>query len=513
MSSAALPRNPKRWALALCWVLAVSAAVVGTQTDSRAEAKITGDSVVLRWNDAAVAAVRVSRLGPPQVARALAIVHTCIYDAWAAYDGRAAGTRLGASLRRPPAERTLANVQKAVSFAAYRAAVDLFPASRASLFDPLMARLGYDSSDASLDPSGASGVGNRACQAVLDFRHSDGANQMGDVPGGRPGVAYSDYTGYKPVNDVMEPLAPLDPATVKDPNRWQPLRYRDATATLVTPNWIAPYWYRVAPFSLRGGSQLRSATGPAKFGSVQYLQQAREILATSANLTDRQKAIAEYWADGPNSETPPGHWNLFGQFVSRRDRSGAGMAGISSDAKMFFALNNALLDASIVAWDNKIAFDSVRPITAIRYLFRGQPVETWGGDNQGTRVIDGANWLPYQPSYFPTPPFAEYSSGHSTFSAAAARVLTLFTRRARFGASVTIPAGSSRVEPGTTPSRDVTLSWATFDAAADEAGMSRRYGGIHFAQADLDGRAAGRAVGNQVFAKASSLFAGITGYP
>src|SRR5437660_6578111 len=86
------------------------------------------DNVVLRWNAAALQAVRDSRLGPPMVARALAVVHTCMYDAWAAYDRSAVGTRYGGALRRPPSERTLPNKVQAISFAAYRAAVDLFSA-------------------------------------------------------------------------------------------------------------------------------------------------------------------------------------------------------------------------------------------------------------------------------------------------------------------------------------------------------------------------------------------------
>jgi hypothetical protein len=85
------------------------------------------------------------------VARALAIVHTCAYDAWAAYDDRAIGTQLGGALRRPPAERTLANKNEAVSFGAYRALVDLMPVDKTSVYDPLMASLGYDPSDASTD--------------------------------------------------------------------------------------------------------------------------------------------------------------------------------------------------------------------------------------------------------------------------------------------------------------------------------------------------------------------------
>src|SRR6266852_3928891 len=101
-------------------------------------------NVVIQWNDVALHGVRDSRLGPPMVARALAIVHTCMYDAWAAYDRVAVGTRYGGALRRPPRQRSLRNKEQAISFAAYRAAVDLLPADRASVFDPLMTKLGFD---------------------------------------------------------------------------------------------------------------------------------------------------------------------------------------------------------------------------------------------------------------------------------------------------------------------------------------------------------------------------------
>src|SRR6266700_6935156 len=99
-------------------------------------AQARGDSVVVRWNQAALQGVRDAKLGPPMVSRALALVHTCVYDAWAAYDKDAVGTRLGGSLRRPPDERTLANKRAAISFAAYRAAVDLFPGRKTTVFDP-----------------------------------------------------------------------------------------------------------------------------------------------------------------------------------------------------------------------------------------------------------------------------------------------------------------------------------------------------------------------------------------
>ena len=463
--------------------------------------------MVIKWNDAFLQGVRDSKLGPPMVARALAIGHTCIYDAWAAYDHKAVGTRLGGSLRRPPAEHTLANQKQAISFAAYRAAVDLFPGSTSSVFDPLMRSLGYDAGDLSADISTPTGIGNVAAQAVLDFRHRDGANQLGDEPGGTPGVPYSDYTGYTPVNEPMDIRFPFDPTTVHDPNAWQRLRYVDASGNVVTPGFVGAQWQRVTTFALSPGT-LRSPTGPAKYGSAEYLDQAQALLDLSAGLTDEQKMIAEYWADGPHSELPPGHWNLFAQFVSRRDHHGVQAHGLERDVKLFFALTNAVADAGCCAWDNKRAFNSVRPITAIRALFRGQMVRAWAGPYQGTKLVDGAAWFPYQPTTFPTPPFPEYSSGHSNFSAAGAEILKLFTRSDRFRGSTTLPAGSSRVEPGAVPKSDVRLSWATFSEAADQAGISRRYGGIHFEQGDLDARATGRIAARMAWEKAQENWGG-----
>lgn len=467
-----------------------------------------GDSVVLRWNDAFLQGVRESRLGPPMVARALAVAHTCVYDAWAAYDRSAVGTQLGAGLRRPPADRTPANREAAMSFAAYRAAVDLFPGSRATVFDPLMRELGYSPSDTSTSFDSPAGVGNVAAAAVLAFRHGDGANQLGDHADGLPGVPYSDYTGFVPANDPMDPLEPFVLDAVHDPSAWQPLSYFDGSGTFVTPRFVGAQWNRVVPFALSDPAQLRSSTGPARYGSDQYREQAEAVLDLSAGLTDEQKVIAEYWADGPHSELPPGHWDLHAQFVSHRDRHGANKHGIDLDVRLFFALTNAIHDAAICCWDNKRFYDSVRPITAVRVLFQGKPVRAWAGPYQGTKTIAGETWLPYQPSTFPTPPFPEFSSGHSTFSAAGAEILRLFTGKDDFGGWATIPALSSRVEPGVVPENDVTLRWATFSQAANEAGISRRYGGIHFEQGDLDGREGGRQVARQAWDKAQAYFDG-----
>ena len=124
--------------------------------------------------------------------------------------------------------------------------------------------------------------------------------------------------------------------------------------------------------------------------------------------------------------------------------------------------------------------------------------------------MDGSQWLPYQAATFPTPPFPDYVSGHSTYSAAAATILNLVSGSDRFGYSVTLPAGSSKIEPGVTPAGAVVLRWDTFTDAANEAGISRRYGGIHFRQADLAGRLLGRLVAFKAWAKAQSYFQGVS---
>jgi hypothetical protein len=235
-----------------------------------------------------------------------------------------------------------------------------------------------------------------------------------------------------------------------------------------------------------------------------YRKEALEVLHLGARLNEREKVIAAYWADGPATETPPGHWCLFAQFVSRRDGH-----TLDRDVRLFFALTNALMDASIAVWEAKRFYDFARPVTAIRYLFGGQPVRAWAGPGLGTQLIAGDEWR----SYVPTPPFAEYVSGHSTFSAASAEILRHFTGSDHLGAQATIPAGWSPIEPGLVPARDVALSWTTFSEAADEAGLSRRLGGIHFADGDHAGRRMGRQIAAVVWEKAQAYFNGTHPHP
>jgi len=312
----------------------------------------------------------------------------------------------------------------------------------------------------------------------------DGSNQLGDLQAS----GYSDYTGYVPVSTVD---------TLNDPNKWQPLLVNGVPQT-----WLLPQWGLVKPFALTSGSQLRDfilAYGPAQYPQGSYRKQAIEVLHLSARLNDATKVIAEYWADGPGSATPPGHWNIFAQEISRRDEH-----TIDDDVKMFFILGNALMDSSIAVWDCKRASDSIRPVSAIRFLFGGKPIRAWAGPGMGTQLIDGEHFQ----SYIATPPFASYISGHSTFSGSVAQVLQRFTGSDNFGASFTALPGSSTVEPGVTPAESITLSSATFTEAADQAAISRRYGGIHSKADELVARQTRRRVVDVDWNKAMSYISG-----
>ncbi|MDQ2884464.1 MAG: vanadium-dependent haloperoxidase [Chloroflexota bacterium] len=433
-------------------------------------------NAAVQWNNAALQAIRDTSPGPTIGSRALAIMHTCMYDAWATYDPKALPTRPNGI----PRQKAPKDVSQAVSYAAYRALMDLFPRD-AAVFNSLMQSLGFDPNNTTTDTKTQAGVGNVAAQAVISYRHNDGSNQLN---------GYADTTGYVPVNT---------PTQLNDPTKWQPL--------LVNGNaqqYTTPHWGTVTPFALTSGSQFRPTTGPALDYSNPngtYMSQANTIIQYSAQLNDTTKTIADYWANGPHSETPPGHWELFTQFVSAQYISAKDKHALTDDVLLFFALSNAVFDAGIACWDCKRHYEYVRPITAVRYLFTGQQITAWGGYNQGTQTFDGGQWLPYQEANVVTPPFPEYVSGHSTFSAAGAYILQQATQSDTFGNSFTSPAGSSQIEPGFAPSQSVTLSWPTFSAAAAEAGISRQYGGIHFNQGDQDGRALGKQVATQVATK------------
>lgn len=465
-------------------------------------------NLIVEWNNILLEAIRAvgklpstsldrDRGGPPQVARSISIVHTTIYDAWCAYDSVAKPVHR-TTPRKPVPQHTEANRRKAISQAAYRTLIDQFPPS---IFDPVF-KTAYESMLAKqLAKEGIViggptpppvDVGNQAADDVLAFRHSDNSNQSG---------LYADTTGYAPVNRPMSVLLPADPDAIDFPGRWQPLSYLNSDHELKTPKFICPHWQHVKPFALTSGDQCRPPTAPQPPLSQGFLDQARHVIDIQARLTPEQKVMAEYWADGPNSELPPGHWTEFAAFVVERDN-----LDVNQSVKLFFALSNAVFDASIATWDAKVAFDYVRPVTAIRHMFRGKRILAWGGVGKGTQEITGEFWKPFQVPTFPTPPFAEFTSGHSGFSMAAATILKTFTNSDTFGFyySQDVPLKADPTEPVT----DIVLHWPTFTAAAREAGESRLYGGIHFYEGNVVGLDLGEKVGNGAYAKAKDLWSG-----
>ncbi len=279
---------------------------------------------------------------------------------------------------------------------------------------------------------------------------------------------------------------------------------------------------------------------------------------------DFARVLAEFWADGPNSETPPGHWNVLANYVAdhpltvkRIGGAGPDVDDLEWDVKMYFALNAALHEAACACWAAKRAYDGWRPISAIRYLgglgqstdpglprynANGLPLITnlielvstssvasgrhagltpgkiavlsWPGpptnsvnQHSGVKWIHADTWLPYQRTNFVTPAFPGYFSGHSTFSRSAAEILTAMTGSPFFpGGLGTYTNYRLGFENG--PSQPITLQWATYYDAADQAGISRIWGGIHPPIDNLAGRRAGSQCGKGVWALARTYWDG-----
>lgn len=477
MSNDSTIRLSRRSALGLLAVTPIAMSITGCggsgggNTSNRRSAAYT-------WVGTMLTTISNGSLGPPMVARAIGMVTTAMFDAWAAYDSVAVATRLGDNLRRPVGERTLANKEKAISYAAFRVLLDLYPAQTTAI-NTAMSDLGYDPADASTNPATPQGIGNLVAADMLAFRHDDGSNQLN---------GYADTTGYVPVNT---------PTNVVDPSQWQQLQFANGAS----PGFIAPHWRNVVPFALTATSAIRPPD-PTPFGSPTYMNNLDHVIDLLAGLDDKKKVIAEYWADGPKTVLPPGHWQVFGQFISQRDGH-----TLAQDVQMFFMLGNGVFDSGIACWECKRFFNTSRPFTAIRHFKAGQQIPSFLGPGNGVGLDDGANWYPYQSRNFITPPFAEYTSGHSTFSSCSAELLKRFTGSDHFGHSVTLPAGWSVFDPGV-PAAPVTLSWSTFTDAAVEAGASRLYGGIHFAPGNDEGLRCGKLVAEQVWEKCQTYIRG-----
>jgi hypothetical protein len=544
-----------------------------------------GHSVARIWNDALLHAIQRDTPAPTVHTRNLFHVSAAMWDAWAAYHPQADGWLVREKL---DAGGMQAARETAISYAAYRLLLHRYSYASGlqETFDELVATLEglcYRIDYVATEGDSPAALGNRIAAAYIERGREDGANER---------LRYADPT-YKPANPPL--VVSEAGTTMRDPSSWQPL----ALARIVAQNgipqpgsvqsFVGPHWGHVSGFALPAsdrGVPIDPGSPPRldAAGGHAYKRDAVAVIRRSSHLDptdgvsidigpgarganslgandghghavnpatgkpyapnvvrrgDYARALAEYWADGPRSETPPGHWNSVANEVSdspglahRIGGRGRERDRLEWDVKLYLALNGALHDAAVAAWGLKGHYDSPRPISMIRYLGarnllptvrglverRGREtfVRAWAGfpkdpatEASGVRWIRAVDWVPYQLPTFVTPAFAGYVSGHSTFSRAAAEVLTAFTGSSYFPGGlyeVPVPRGALNIEQG--PSRDVKLQWATYFDAADAAGTSRLWMGIHVPPDDFEGRRVGAQCGKQAWVLAKRYFEG-----
>jgi hypothetical protein len=321
----------------------------------------------------------------------------------------------------PSAVSNSASRVAAATAAAHQTLVSLFP-NHTSTFDALHAAILAGIPNG---PQKTNGItwGEFVASQILAARANDGSNAIVQPPGGSgPGV-----------------WIPTPPAFLP---------------------YLLPQWGFVAPFGMSSPSQFRPP-GPPTLDSEQYAADYEEVkelgAAVGSTRTEEQTEIALFWADGAGTETPPGHWNSIAQIIGA-----ARGTTLEENARLFALVNLAMADAAICSWDAKYTYHFWRPVTAIAFA---EPQLNWT-------------------SFIVTPPFPDYTSGHSTFSAAAATVLPLF-----YGTEDLPFTTGSDFLPG------VFRSFSTCLDAAEEAALSRIYGGIHFRSASEDGLQAGSSIG------------------
>lgn len=452
------------------------------------------------------AADEVVALGarPTILSRQMAICTTAMYDAWAAYDGKAVGVYTGGRFRQPLAKHTERNKRKAMAYAMYRCILDQYP-GHSNHITALMKEWNFDLKDESTDLDTPEGLGNRVARTVLEARYHDGANQLGDEVGSN-GKPYSDYTYYQPAN-------PID--KILDPDRWQQIPFDDGKGGKFYPNFLTAQWFRLKPFGLERPDQFRPPP-PPKVGSEQLKREVDEAIHFNATLTPEQKAVVEFMRDGPRSTGQSGHWLHFALATSRRDNNDT-----DTDVKMYMAVANTAMDAFIASWECKRYYDSSRPYALVRYYYAGKEIDGWLGPGKGVGKIKGENWIPYSPAIFVTPPFPGYTSGHATVSAGCAKMLELFTGSPRFGDEEKRVAGSmtedkfscaqmqshfGTLEEGL--SCDVLLDLPTYWDVAEMAALSRLMGGYHIRTDNEVGLVMGKQVAEFLWPKCQAYFNG-----
>jgi hypothetical protein len=387
----------------------------------------TSGKIISDWNSTLLDAVRTAGTAPPIAARNMAMVHTAIYDAVNSITQSHSAYK--AKVQAPAGASEVA----AAAAAANQVLTSLYPAQKAK-FDAMLT-----SSLAAIPNSQAKtdgiAVGVSAADQIIALRSKDGASAV---------VNYTPKTA---------------------PGDWVPTPPAFANALL-------PQWPKIDCFAMTSGSQFRPS-GPPALDSAKYAEEVNSVKEIGAKdsltRTADQTAIANFWANGTGTFTPPGHWNQIAEEASQLSEN-----SLEENARIFAMLNIGLADAGICAWDAKYEYNFWRPITAIQQADKDHNPDT----------LTEANWQPL----LTTPPFPEYISGHSTFSGAGDAILSHF-----FGEDF------SFADAGDPSANNSLRKYQNFAEAADESGMSRIYGGIHFMSANQDGLKMGRDLGNYVF--------------
>ena len=392
---------------------------------------ISRADVVTDWNLELISAIRSTSQNPPRASRQMAMLHLAVFDAVN-----------GVVRTHTPYHVSAMSPAGASKAAAASAAAK-------TVMDALYAGAGH--------------ANNATVRANVLARHNADLSAVPDGAAETDGVAWGTSVGSAMLNlraadhstDVVAYEVPAAPGI------WRPTPPANAAALL-------PNWPRVTPFAIVSSDQVRPLLPPALTGSAYALEYAVTKdygSSNSAVRTTDQSEIALFWADGGGTETPPGHWMRIARTVSA-----ARNLTLEENARLFALLGMAVADAAIVCWDAKYATNYWRPITAIR--------EADTDNNPGTTPD------PAWSSFIATPPFPEYASGHSTFSRASATVVAKF-----FGTdSIPFSIGSDGLA-------GATRSFTGFSAAADESGVSRIYGGIHFQSGNIAGQSCGHYVG------------------